>query len=47
MAVLVYRAQAIRGVFGPGAARMFMHLMRVDAAVAQRVLSSPTNKLRR
>jgi steroid 5-alpha reductase family enzyme len=47
MSKLVYRAQVIRHVFGVKAARMFMRLMGVDAAVAQRVLRSPSSKLRR
>jgi steroid 5-alpha reductase family enzyme len=47
MSKRVYRAQVVRHVFGVGAARMFMRLMQVDAAVAQRVLRSPLSKLRR
>ena len=43
----VYRAQVVREVFGTGAARLFMHLMRIDAGVAQRVLGSPLSRLRR
>ena len=44
---MVYRSQVLRDVFGPGAAHLFMHLMRVDATVVQRVLRSPRTKLRR
>lgn len=44
---MVYRSQVVRDVFGSGAAHLFMHLMRVDATVAQRVLRSPRAKLRR
>jgi steroid 5-alpha reductase family enzyme len=47
MSKRVYRAQIIRDVFGAKAARIFMHLMRVDALVARRVLLSPIEKLRR
>ena len=47
MSKQVYRAQVVREVFGPGAARMFMRLMRVDTRVAQRVLRSPRSRLRR
>lgn len=47
MSKMVYRSQVVRDVFGSGAAHLFMHLMRVDAEVAQRVLQSPKDKLRR
>jgi hypothetical protein len=47
MSKQVYRAQVVREVFGAGAARMFMRLMRVDTGVAQRVLRSPMSRLRR
>jgi steroid 5-alpha reductase family enzyme len=47
MSKLVYRSQVIRDVFGVNAARIFMKLMGVDAVVAERVLRSPTSKLRR
>ena len=47
MSTLVYRAQLIRAVFGESAARIFMRVMRVDAAVARRVLAAPLARLRR
>jgi hypothetical protein len=47
MSKMVYRSQVVRDVFGSGAAQLFLHLMRVDATVVQRVLRSPKSKLRR
>lgn len=47
MSKLVYRSQVVRDVFGAGAARFFMNIMRVDASVAHRVLRSPGAALRR
>ena len=47
MSKMVYRSQVVRDVFGSGAAHLFMHLMRVDATVVQRVMRSPKSKLRR
>jgi hypothetical protein len=44
---LVYRAQLVRDLFGAGAARFFMRLMKVAPGVARRVLQSPKSKLRR
>jgi hypothetical protein len=44
---LVYRAQLVRDLFGAGAARLFMRLMKVAPDVARRVLESPKSRLRR
>jgi hypothetical protein len=44
---LVYRAQLVRDLFGAGAARLFMRLMKVDPLVARRVMQSPKSRLRR
>lgn len=47
MSKAVYRAQLIHRTCGPGAARTFMRIMRIDAAVAERVLHSSRHWLRR
>ena len=47
MSTLVYRAQFVRSLFGKGVALFFMHLVRVNASVAQRVLRSQKSRLRR
>lgn len=43
----VYRAQAIRRVAGVSAARTFLACMGVEAALAERVVSSSFSRLRR
>jgi hypothetical protein len=47
MSRAVYRAQLIHRTCGPGAARAFMRVMKVDAAVAERVIHSSRHWLRR
>lgn len=47
MSKRVYRSQVVRDVFGSGAARIFMRIMRVEASVARRLLRSPPTRLRR
>ncbi|MFC4930909.1 hypothetical protein [Massilia sp. GCM10023247] len=47
MSKLVYKSQIVRDVFGVRLAHVFMHLMKVDAGVARRVLGAPRNKMRR
>lgn len=47
MSKLVYRSQAVRNRLGRGVAHVFMRIMKVDPAVAQRVLRSQKAKLRR
>jgi hypothetical protein len=47
MSKAVYRAQLIHRTCGPGAARAFMRVMKVDAAVAERVIHSSRHWLRR
>ena len=47
MSKRVYTAQFVHQAFGAGAARMFMRVMRVDAAVAEQVLRSPLARRRR
>ena len=44
---IIYKAQVILRVLGPGAARAFMRGMRVDAALIERVLQARDGKLRR
>lgn len=43
----VYRAQLIRRLAGIRAARIFLTCMGVDAALTERVVSSPYSSLRR
>lgn len=47
MSKLVYKSQIVRDMFGDKVAHVFMHLMKVDAGVARRVLGSPRNNMRR
>jgi hypothetical protein len=44
---LIYKAQLILRLLGPGAARAFMKGMRLDAALIERVLRAPQGMLRR
>jgi hypothetical protein len=44
---VIYKAQVILRVLGPGAARAFMRGMRLEASLIERVLLAPGNKLRR
>jgi hypothetical protein len=44
---LVYRAQVVLRILGPGAARAFMKSMRLDAALVERVLDGARSTLRR
>lgn len=44
---VVYKAQVILRVLGPGAARAFMKGMRLDPALIERVLKAPIGMLRR
>ena len=47
MSKRVYRAQLVRSLFGKGVALFFMHIMKVNTGVAQRVLRSQKSRLRR
>lgn len=44
---LIYKAQVILRILGPGAARAFMRTMRLDAALIERVLGAQRDALRR
>jgi hypothetical protein len=44
---VIYKAQVILRLLGPGAARAFMKGMRLDAALIERVLRAPQGMLRR
>ena len=44
---LVYRAQVVLRVLGPGAAQAFMACMRLERSIIRRVLAAPPGKLRR
>jgi hypothetical protein len=44
---VIYKAQVILRVLGPGAARAFMRGMRLEPSVIERVLGAPLGKLRR
>jgi hypothetical protein len=44
---VIYKAQVILRVLGPGAARAFMRGMRLESSVIERVLGAPLGKLRR
>jgi hypothetical protein len=44
---VVYKAEVILRLLGPGAARAFMRGMRLDPALIERVLRAPKGGLRR
>ncbi len=44
---VIYKAQVVLRLLGPGAARAFMKGMRLEAALIERVLREPAGKLRR
>jgi hypothetical protein len=44
---VIYKAQVILRLLGPGAARAFMRGMRLEPAVIERVLLAPQGMLRR
>lgn len=44
---VIYKAQVILRLLGPGAARAFMKGMRLEAELIERVLRAPQGKLRR
>jgi hypothetical protein len=44
---VIYKAQVILRVLGPGAARAFMKGMRLEASLIERVLRAPQDSLRR
>jgi hypothetical protein len=44
---IVYKAEVILRLLGPGAARAFMRGMRLDAALIERVLRAQQGGLRR
>lgn len=44
---VVYKAEVILRLLGPGAARAFMRGMRLDAALIERVLHAQQGALRR
>jgi hypothetical protein len=44
---VIYKAQVILRLLGPGAARAFMRGMRLAPSVIERVLAAPQGKLRR
>jgi hypothetical protein len=44
---VIYKAQVILRVLGPGAARAFMKGMRLEASLIERVLRAPQGTLRR
>jgi len=44
---VIYKAQVVLRLLGPGAARAFMKGMRLEAALIERVLREPEGKLRR
>jgi hypothetical protein len=46
-AKLIYKAQVILRVLGPGAARAFMRGMGLEPSLIERVLLAPQGKLRR
>jgi hypothetical protein len=44
---VIYKAQVILRLLGPGAARAFMRGMRLEPSVIERVLAAPQAMLRR
>jgi hypothetical protein len=44
---VIYKAQVILRLLGPGAARAFMRGMRLEPSVIARVLAAPQGMLRR
>ena len=44
---VIYKAQVILRLLGPGAARAFMRGMRLEPSVIERVLAAPQGMLRR
>jgi hypothetical protein len=44
---VIYKAQVILRLLGPGAARAFMRGMRLEASLIERVLRAPQGTLRR
>jgi hypothetical protein len=44
---IIYKAQVILRLLGPGAARAFMKTMRLEPRLIERVLLEPRHKLRR
>jgi hypothetical protein len=44
---VIYKAQVILRVLGPGAARAFMRGMGLEPSLVERVLLAPQGKLRR
>jgi hypothetical protein len=44
---VIYKAQVILRLLGPGAARAFMKGMRLEPALIDRVLKAPQDSLRR